>query len=148
MKSLKSLFVFSLLLSTQAFAERPLENVSDVALVKEVLLRGLEIDASKIATLSAACSGSTLILVAANEAGSKSEMVHFVGGTLECSKNLDAVQNKIGAFYSTQTVSVCSGSSLIAFKIDSDLNIQRQAPRYIGLKACLKVAYQENASDL
>lgn len=148
MKALKSLFVFSLLLSTQAFASRALQEVSDVALVREVLLRGLEVDASKIATISAACSGSTLILVVANESGTKSEMVHFVGGVLECTKNLDIVQNKIGAFYSTQNLSVCSGSSLIAFRVDSDLNIVRQAPRYIGLNSCLKSAYQENATDL
>lgn len=145
MNKINFVFTTLLLLSTQAFAHG-LEDATDVELVREVLLRGIEVDESKIGTISAICKGSSLQLTVASESNvTQSTFIHFAGGVNECLKNLNVIQGKIGTFYNKQIISVCSGSSLIDVTIDSSLEFTNSAPLYLGVEKCLRVAALNNA---
>ena len=145
MKNLNAAILVTLL-SFSAFASRPLKEVKDVDLVKEVLRRGLSIDAAKLANLSSTCRGSNLVLSVSNEsvAGSNQVLVHMVSGVRECEANLAVLKTKNAEFYESLTVNVCLGSALRTYGVDSNLNIVLLESKYVGLSQCLPLAQELN----
>ena len=138
--------LFFALVSFSVMAKSPLHEVRDVDLVREVLRRGLIVDATKVAQLSASCRGSSLSLSVQNESlrVMNEELVHMISGVRECEANLDVIQNKMGDFYDTTRINVCVGSTLKTYLIDSNLNIVLMSSKLIGLSQCLSLARELN----
>jgi hypothetical protein len=84
------------------------------------------------------------ITVVNNDLEKRSALFHFVGGTTECSKNLEVIAPNMGEFYNKVATNICNGSSLITLVIDSELNITPSAPKYIGVEKCLRTAEELN----
>lgn len=142
-----SLVLFLSLISLSSFAAgSSLEKVKDVDLVREVLRRGLSVDAVKIGKLTTSCQGSSLILTVTNEsdAVSHQEMVHMNSGQRECEANLEVLGSKLGDFYDAVSLNVCVGSTLRTYVIESNLNIVKMSSKYVGVNQCLLLARELN----
>jgi len=146
MKHLSLVLLFSLISLTSLAASSSLQKAKDVDLIREVLRRGLSVDATKMGKLTTACHGSSLVLTVTNEseAVSQEEMVHMISGERECEANLSALEARLGDFYDRLTLNVCVGSTLRTYVIEANLTILNVSSKYVGTNQCLLLAKELN----